>query len=128
LPTGRALYTSCFRLSNRRDQAGADGATSLTQRESHPRLDANLLSQLETNASPVAWMYQRPVTRNLDGTGDIRCSEEELRRVAGFERSVTPAFFGAEHVKLGLPRGKLPPHARQGHDLATNHLVPSDAT
>src|SRR5262249_36769381 len=108
------------------DDAGADGAAALAEREAHAGLDADGAEGPEADAPRRALLAQR-LPGDLERPGDVGGAEEELWPIAGPEGPVPPALGGAEDVELGLAGGVRTNGAERGHDLAARDLVAADA-
>src|SRR3954466_14350101 len=80
------------------DDAGADGAAALADREAQPLVHGDRLDQLDLPVRVVARHDHLLPLGELDRTGDVRRAEVELRPVAVEERRVAAALVLREDV------------------------------
>src|SRR4051812_7772044 len=115
-------------LVDLRDDAGADGAAALADREPEPLVHGDRLDQLDLHVRVVARHDHLLALRKLDRARHVRRAEVELRAVVVEERRVAAALVLGEDVHLGLEvrvrrdRGGLRQH------LAALDLLTLDAT
>src|SRR4051812_33898222 len=110
-------------LVDLRDDAGADGAAALADRETETLIHGDRLDQLDLHVRVVARHDHLLALRELDGAGHIRRPEVELRPVAVEERRVAATFVLAQHVHLGVEVRVRRDRARLAENLAALHLL-----
>src|SRR5204863_938711 len=84
------------------DDAGADGAAALADREAEALIHGDRLDQLDLHVRVVARHDHLLALRQLHGARHVRRAEVELRPVVVEERRVAAAFVLREDVHLGL--------------------------
>src|SRR5581483_2401595 len=84
------------------DDAGADGAAALADRETQARIHGDRLDQLDVHVRVVARHDHLLALGKLHRARHVRRAEVELRAVVVEERSVAAAFVLRQHVHLGL--------------------------
>src|SRR5262249_13138199 len=92
-------------LDDRSDDAGADGAATLADREAKLLLHRNRHDQVHFHGDVVARHHHLGAFRQVHDTGHVGGAEVELRTVVGEERRVTAALFLGEDVSLSLELG-----------------------
>src|SRR3954469_11690177 len=92
----------CGLLHNLCNRSRAYRASTFTDSEAQTLLHGHRRDQLDGQRDVVAWHHHLCAFRQLRYTGHICRTEVELRTVALEERSVTSAFFFAQHVHLSL--------------------------
>src|SRR5947209_7818272 len=83
------------------DDARADGAATLADREPEALVHGDRLDELDLHVRVVARHDHLLALRELDRAGHVRRAEVELRPVAVEERRVATALVLREHVDLG---------------------------
>src|SRR3954468_17881290 len=89
-------------LDDLRDDAGADGAAALADREAEPFVHGDRLAELDLHVRVVARHDHLLALRELDGARHVRRAEVELRPLAVEERRVAAALVLREDVHLGV--------------------------
>src|ERR1700757_1550538 len=84
------------------DDAGTDGAAALANRETETFFARDWGDQLDVHRDVVAGHDHLDAFRQLDGAGDVRRAEVELRTIVCEERGVAAALFFGEDVHLSL--------------------------
>ena len=84
------------------DDAGADGAAALADREAHLLLETDRRDELDRHRDVVARHDHLGAFRQLARAGHVRRAHVELRAVVGEERRVTAALFLLQDVDLAL--------------------------
>src|SRR5215210_3877839 len=106
-----------------RDDAGADRATALADREAQALVHGDRLDQLDLHVRVVARHDHLLALRELDRTGHVRRAEVELRAVVVEERRVPPALVLREDVDLRLELRVRCDRARLGEYLPALDLL-----
>src|SRR5215210_7625767 len=106
-----------------RDDAGADRATALADREAQALVHGDRLDQLDLHVRVVARHDHLLALRELDRTGHVRRAEVELRAVVVEERRVPPALVLREDVDLRLELRVRRDRARLGEYLPALDLL-----
>src|SRR5215212_9881952 len=90
-----------YLLRDLRDDAGADGATALANREAEALVHGDRLDQLHRHLRVVPRHDHLLALRQRDLAGDVGGAEVELRPVLGEERRVAASLLLAEDIDLG---------------------------
>src|SRR5215210_1906213 len=106
-----------------RDDAGADRATALADREAQALVHGDRLDQLDLHVRVVARHDHLLALRELDRTGHVRRAEVELRAIVVEERRVPPALVLREDVDLRLELRVRRDRARLGEYLPALDLL-----
>src|SRR5688572_9984371 len=115
-------------LQDLRDDAGADGAATLTDGEPQTFFHRDRVDQLNRHFDVVARHHHLGVARQLDHSRDVRRAEVELRAIALEERRVTAALFLRQHVYLALEVRVRRDRTRLRQHLAALHFLALRAT
>src|SRR3712207_6272292 len=110
-------------LDDVRDDAGADGAAALADREAQALVHRDRLDQLDRHLDVVARHDHLDALGQVRHAGHVRGPEVELRAVAGEERRVAAALLLLEGVHLGLELGVRRDRARLAEHLAALDLL-----
>src|ERR671930_48335 len=105
------------------DDAGADRATALANREAQPLVHGDRLSEIDVHVRVVARHDHLLALRELDRAGHVRRAEVKLRPVAVEERRMAAALVLREHVDLGLELRVRRDRARLRQNLAALDLL-----
>src|SRR5262245_20782518 len=114
-------------LADSRDDAGADRAAALANREAQPLVHGDRLDELDLHVRVVARHDDLLALRDLDRAGDVGRAEVELRPVAVEERRVAPALFLREDVYLRVELRVRRDRARLREHLSALDLLALDA-
>src|SRR6478672_6922768 len=100
----------------------ADGAAAFADGEAEAFFHGDRGDKLDLHLDVVARHDHLDSCGQVCDTGDVRCSEVELRTVARKERRVTSAFFLREDIGLGLELRVRGYRTRLDDDLSTLDL------
>src|SRR3954454_23205284 len=109
------------------DDAGADGAAALANREAEALIHGDRLDQLDVHVRVVARHDYLLALRQLHRAGHVRRAEVELRAIVVEERRVAAAFVLRQHVDLCLEVRVRLDRARLREHLAALHLFALDS-
>src|SRR5689334_14801574 len=87
------VYGLASSLGDRGDDAGADGAATLADREAEAGLAGDRADQLDVEVDVVARHHHLGARRQRRHAGHVRRAEVELRPVAVEERRVAATLF-----------------------------------
>src|SRR4051795_10478037 len=116
-----------FLLDDFGDDAGADGAAALANREAQALVHRDRLDQLDLHVRVVARHDHLLALRQLHRARDVRRAEVELRAVVVEERRVAAALVLREDVHLGLEVRVRRDRTGLGQNLAALDLLTLDA-
>src|SRR5688500_13694186 len=125
--SGRPPMFESVLLDDVGDRAGADGAATLTNRESQTLLHRDRGDEVDGQRGVVSGHDHLGAFRELRGAGDVGRAEVELRTIAIEERGVTPALFLGQDVDLGLELRVGSDRARLGQNLTALDVLTLDA-
>src|SRR3954468_11690259 len=108
------------------DDAGADGAATLANREAEALIHGDRLDQLDVHVRVVARHDHLLALRQLHRAGHVRRAEVELRAIVVEERRVTAAFVLRQHVDLCLELRVRRDRARLRQDLTALDVLALD--
>src|SRR5262249_40018353 len=100
-PCGRPLQSSLL-LYNACDDAGANGAAALANRETKLLFHGDRHDQLDFHGYVIAGHHHLGALRQLHHARNVRGPEVELRTIVGKERRMAPALFLAKDVRFRL--------------------------
>src|SRR4051794_22215918 len=109
------------------DDARADGAAALADREAHLLFETDGGDELDRHRDVVARHDHLRALGELARSGHVRRSHVELRTVVREERRVTAALFLLQDVNLALELLVWRHRPRLAQDLAALHVVLLDA-
>src|SRR3954464_8746720 len=98
--------------------AGADGTTAFTDRETQAFVHGDREAQRDIDLHVVARHHHLDAFRQLDRTGHVRGTEVELRAIVAEERRVTATLVLRQDVHLTLELGVRRDRLRLGQNLA----------
>src|SRR3954447_24833834 len=110
------------------DDARADRAPALANREAEPGVHGDGLNQLDFHLHVVARHDHVRALGQVGDAGDVRRAEVELGPVPVEERGVAAALLLLEDVHLGLELGVRRDRARLAQHLAALDLLALDAS
>src|SRR3954452_5030063 len=87
------FWLLAFLLEDLGDDAGADGAATLADREAHLLLETDGSDELDRHLDVVARHDHLRAFRQMARTGHVRRPHVELRAIVREERRVTAALF-----------------------------------
>ena len=87
------------------NDAGTNRSAAFADSEFELFFNCNGLDELDSDGYVVAGHYHFGACGQVDGTGNVGSSDEELRTIVVEERSVTSAFFCLEDVYLSFELG-----------------------
>ena len=87
------------------NDAGTNRSAAFADSELELFFNCNGLDELDSDGHVVAGHYHFGACGQVDGTGNVGSSDEELRTIVVEERSVTSAFFCLEDVYLSFELG-----------------------
>src|SRR3989338_8374368 len=108
--------------------ACAHGTTAFTNGETQAFFHCDGLDQSDSHLDVVTWHYHLNAFRQFAVTSYVSSTEVELRTVAFEERSVTTAFFFAQHVHFCSESGVRLNRTWLDQNLATLYVVTLGAT
>src|SRR5471032_2717025 len=103
--------------------ASADGTTAFTDSETQTIFHCDGFDQGDNHFDVVAWHYHFNAFRQFAVTSHVSSTEVELWTVAFEERSVTTAFFFAQHVHFSFELGVRLNRTWLNQNLATLNVV-----
>src|SRR3954469_25819768 len=109
------------------DDAGADGATALSDGEPQALVHRDRLDQLDLHLGVLARSHELAALRQLHHARYVSRAEIELRPIARDERGVAPALFLLQAVDLGLVLRVRRDRAGLAEHLAALDLLPLGA-
>src|SRR5438067_9919726 len=115
----------CFAICLLEDlgyRAGAYGPAAFADSESQTFLHGDWRDELNLHLHVVARHDHLHPLGDLDGAGDVRGADVELRSVPIEERRVPPAFLFGKHVHLGVELGMRRNAGGFGEHLTPLHL------
>src|SRR3990167_2499780 len=118
-PKGPFLPADQRLLDDLGHDASADGTTALTNGETQTFFHCDGFDQGNGHLNVITWHYHFNAFRQFAVTGHVSGTEVELWTVAFEERSVTTAFFFAQHVHLSGELGVRLNRTRLNQNLAT---------
>src|SRR5262249_2801387 len=99
----------------------ADRLATLAEREPHAGLERDRTHELEGDLGAGAG--GEPVVADVEGRGDVRRADEQLRLVTASDRRRTPALARGEQIQLSATRGRRRDRARRDQALTAHELV-----
>src|SRR3989338_7693734 len=103
--------------------ACAHGTTAFTNGETQAFFHCDGLDQSDSHLDVVTWHYHLNAFRQFAVTSYVSSTEVELRTVAFEERSVTTAFFFAQHIHFCSEGGVRLNRTRLDQNLDTLYVV-----
>src|SRR5687767_10483213 len=119
----RTRWVLRYLLDDLGDDARADGAAALADREAQTGVHGDRLDELDVHRHVVARHDHLDALGEVRGAGDVRRAEVELRPVAREERGVTATLLLLQDVDLSLELGVRGDRARLAEDLPALDLL-----